>query len=609
MQASYINIASGRAMKNVLYIILCYFFCGGVASGETAPTPVYGLSIFGDLKYPENFVHFDYVNPHAPKGGEVKLSALGTFDSLNPYIVKGDKAPGIEMIFESLMVGSLDEPQSYYGLVAKSATVAPDRSYVEFAMRPEARFHDGSKITADDVIFSLNTFKTEGEPAYRILFQPIASAVKIDDYHVRFNFSDKTRRELPIIAASMPILSKKYYSTHDFNKTTLEPPFGSGPYEVKSVDPGRSIVYERVKNYWGKDLRVNIGQYNFDTIRFDMYRDETVALEAFKAGEYDLREENISRVWATGYDSPALSEGKFKKVLIPNEIPQGMQGFVFNIRRGKFADRRVREAIGLTLDFEWMNKSLFFGAYTRDDSFFLNTPYAAKGLPGDKEKALLEPFKDELPLGIFIKPFALPVTDGSGDNREQLIKADKLLTEAGWIIKDGIRVNEKTGEPLTVEFLFQSPVYERVAAPMCRHLKRLGIDAKIRVIDDAQYVKRIETFDYDIIMTVFNRLVFFPGSEQLAYWHSSQSSQEGSNNLVGTKSKVIDALLEKIVAARNEEELQPPARALDRVLLWENYVIPNWYLGAYRLAYWDKFGRPNVKMKYSHGFPQTWWIK
>ncbi len=597
--------------KSILsFCIILFLSClPAVADEAVASRPVYGISIFGKLKYPEDFRYFDYVNPNAPKGGEVKLGAIGSFDSLNPFIVKGNKAPGIGMLFESLMVNSLDEPQSMYGLIAKSAIIAPDRSYAEFIMRPEARFNDGTPITADDVVFSLGIFKKEADPTWRITYEPVASVDKIDDHHVRFNFSDKTKRELPLIVASMPVLSKKYYSTHTFGETTLEPPLGSGPYKVKSVDPGRSMTYERVKNYWAKDLPVSVGHYNFDTIRYDMYRDETVALEALKAGAYDWREENISRIWATGYDSPALREGKLKKELIPNEVPQGMQAFVFNIRRDKFSDRRVREAIGLTLDFEWMNKTLFYNAYKRDTSYFLNTPYAERGLPSPEEKALLEPYKDTLPPDLFTKEFKLPVTDGSGDNREQLIKADKLLTEAGWIIKDGKRVNAKTGEVLSLEFLLQSPSFERVVSPMCRHMKRLGIDAKLRVVDDAQYVKRVETFDYDLIVAVFNRLVFYPGYEQMTYWHSSQKNLEGSNNVVGTSSKVIDMLLDKIVHAKSEEELLAPSRALDRVLLWEHYTIPNWYLGAYRLAYWMKLQRPNATIKYSNGFPSVWWMR
>ncbi len=580
-----------------------------VAITTSEPIASYGISVFGKLKYPPDFKHFDYVNPEAKKGGEVKISSTNAFDSLNPFIVKGNKAPAIGIVFESLMVASLDEPQSMYGLIAKSVKLAPDRSYAEFTLRPEAHFTDGEKITADDVVFSFDTLKKEGDPTYRISLTDIASAVKIDDTTVRFNFSDLTKRELPLIAASMPIFSKKYFSTHAFNETTLEQPLGSGPYKVKSVEQGHSIIYERVKDYWGKNLPVNIGQYNFDTIRFDIYRDDTVALEAFKAGAYDFREENVSRVWATGYDCPALRDGRIKKELIPNAVPQGMQGFVFNLRRSKFSDPRVREAIGKSLDFEWMNKTLFFNAYKRDTSFFENTPYAATGLPTGEEKALLSPFKNELPEDIFTHEFKLPVTDGSGNNREQLIEADKLLTDAGWIIKDGKRVNSKTNEPLTIEFLLQSAVYERVVSPMRKALNRLGIDATIRIVDDSQYIKRVETFDYDTIMDVYDKWVFYPGNEQLTYWHSSQADQNGSNNHAGTKSPVLDFLIGKITSAKNEDELQPAARALDRVLLRENYFIPNWYLGAWRLAYWDKFEKPKVTPRYSNGFPQTWWIK
>lgn len=591
-----------------LFIVSCVQGQAQEPTPEPVPPPVYGLSLWGNLKYPENFSHFDYVNPAAPRGGEVKIAATGAFDSLNPFITKGNKAPGVASIFESLMVGSLDEPQSFYGLVAKNATLAADHSWVEFEMRPEARFHDGSPITADDVVFSFNTLKKDGDPGFRIQYEPIALAEKRDDHSVRFYFSDKTKRELPLIAAQVPILSKTYYTAHDFTQTTLEPPLGSGAYKVASVDPGRSIVYARVKDYWGDKLPVNVGQNNFDAIRYDMYRDETVELEAFKAGEFDFHEENIAKRWALGYDCPGLREGKLKKMAIPNKVPQGMQGFAFNTRRAKFADRRVREAIGLTLDFEWMNKSLFFSAYKRDTSYFLNTPYAAEGLPNDQERTLLEPFRDSLPPGTLDQPVHFPMTDGSGNNRAQLVTADKLLSDAGWVIRDGKRVNEKTNEPLTLEFLFQSPTYEKVASPMRRHLKKLGIDATIRIVDDAQYVKRLETFDFDVMMIVINRSVFFPGVEQLTWWHSSEADQQGSNNYVGVKNPVIDALLARITTARTEEEMRPAARALDRVLLWENYLIPNWYLGSWRTAYWDKFGRPDIVPPYSLGF-QAWWIK
>jgi len=602
------NCKRSVAVRARNFLLLLFLFSSAAFAAD-APKESYGLSLWGTLKYPENFTHFDYVNPHAPRGGEVKVAATGTFDSLNPFIAKGNKAPGSAATFESLMVGSLDEPQSFYGLIAKSAIVAPDRSWVEFILRPEAKFHDGSPITADDVVFSLGTLKKDGDPAFRIQYEPIASAQKIDTHRVRFTFSDKTKRELPLIAAQIPVFSKAYYTTHDFTQTSLEPPLGSGAYEVKSIEPGRAITYARVKNYWGDKLPVNVGQNNFDSIRYDMYRDEAVELEAFKAGEFDFREENIARVWAGGYDCPALRDGRIKKERIENKVPQGMQGFAFNTRRDKFKDRRVREAIGLTLDFEWMNKSLFYNAYKRDTSYFLNTPYAAEdSLPSPEERALLAPYKDQLPPGLLTQAFHLPKTDGSGNNRPQLIKADKLLTEAGWVIKDGVRVNAETHQPLTLEFLFQTPVYEKVASPMRRNLKKLGIEAGIRNVDDAQYVKRLETFDFDLIMLVVNRSVFYPGEEQLTWWHSSQADQQGSNNYVGLKNPVIDALLAKITGARTESEMRPAARALDRVLMWEQYMIPNWYLGAWRVAYWDKFGRPSTIPPYSLGF-QAWWVK
>lgn len=588
------------------YILLFLLFSFPALAAD--PAWQHGLTVWGTLKYPPGFAHFDYVNPDAPQGGELKLAATSSFDSVNPFIVKGNKAPGASTVFESLLVNSLDEPQSMYGLIAEKVALSPDRTTADFLLRAEARFHDGSPITADDVVFSFNTLKKDGDPTYRIAYAPVASATAIDARHVRFIFSDTTRRELPLIVGSMPILSKAYYTAHEFNKTTLTPPLASGPYEITDVNQGRSITFTRVKNYWGDRLPVNIGQNNFASMRYDLYRDETVALEAIKAGEYDFREENVARAWATGYDCPAVQDGRLIKQIYPNKIPQGMQAFAFNTRRARFADRRVREAIGLTLDFEWMNKALFFGAYKRDKSFFLNTAYAAPPMPDAAEIALLAPFRDDLPPGILTQPFELPVTDGSGNDRPQLIKADKLLTDAGWIIRDGVRVNAKTGEKLTFEFLLQSAMFERVASPMRKHLKQLGIDATIRIVDDAQYIKRVETFDYDVMLSVFNRGVFFPGNEQQFYWQASEADQPGSENLAGVKNKVVDALVARIIAAKSEPELRAAAHALDRVLLWENYVIPHWNISAFRLIYSRKIGMPRIWPDYSLGLG-TWWIK
>ncbi len=600
---------SKYSFYTAVFLAVCALGPLPVAAEEAQAKPSHGLTLWGKLKYPENFTHFDYVNPDAPKGGEVKLGAQGSFDSLNPFIVKGNKAPDTTVwVFESLLAGAQDEPQSYYGLIAKSALVAPDRSWVEFEMRPEARFHDGSPITADDVVFSFEMLTTKADPSYRITYDQIEKVEKLDAHRVRFTFKDKTKRELPIIAGTMPVVSKAYYTSHDFAVTTLEPPLGSGPYKITKVDQGRSLTYERVKDYWGAKLPVNVGQYNFDTMRYDMYRDEIVALEALKAGAYDFRQENVARLWATGYEGAALRDGRMKKQLIDNDVPQGMQGWVFNVRRAKFADRRVREAIGLTMDFEWMNKTLFYSAYTRNQSYFQHTDFEAKGLPDDKEKALLEPFRDELPPGILTQEFMLPVTDGNGNSREQLKKADALLKEAGWVVKNGVRVNAKTGEAFTFEFLLRSPVFEKVCAPMRKQLKLLGIESTIRQVDEAQYIKRLDMHDFDVVTYWINRSVFYPGNEQSIIWHSSQADPEGSNNYAGVKSKVVDALLARILSADSLEELLPAGRALDRVLLWEHYMIPHWSLAAFRVAYYDKFGRPGTTPRYSLGF-QSWWIK
>lgn len=577
---------------------------------EDAPAPRYahGLSLWGELKYKENFKHFEYVNPDAPKGGTVKLASTGSFDTLNPFIVKGNKAPGIATIFETLMTPSLDEPQSVYGLVASGVYVPEDRRYAEFLLRPEAKFQDGSPLTADDVAYTLELLKTKADPTYRILYKPVDKAEVLGPHKIRFHFADTSLRELPLTVATMPILSKKYYESHDFTQTTLEQPLASGAYRVSAIDPGRSITFELRKDYWGAALPVNVGLSNFGAIRYDLYRDEHVALEALKAGEYDMRQENIARAWAVSYDSPALREGRMKKEKFDNDVPQGMQGFVYNTRRAKFADRRVREAIGLTLDFEWMNKTLFFDAYSRNSSYFLHTEFEAKGVPEGEELALLEPYRDQLPPELFTTPFSVPVTDGSGNNRDQLKKADALLKEAGWVIKNGARVNEKTGEKLAFEFLLHSPSFERVCAPMRKHLRQLGIEASIRIVDEAQYVERLKKYDFDIVSNWINRFVFYPGNEQLTYWHSSQAEQEGGNNFSGVKRELVDTLLARITGAKTLDELRPAARALDRVLLWEHYYIPHWNLSALRIAYWDKFGRPAVTPPYALGF-ESWWLK
>jgi len=585
------------------------FFLLGVL---IAKTPAYAgeshcLTLYGECKYKEGFTHFEYVNPDAPVGGTVKLAEMGSFDSLNPFIVNGVQAPAILGLFESLMAQSFDEPQSMYPLVAKSVTVADDHNSVEFTLSGNARWHDGTKITPDDVVFSFYTLKAKGNPMYKIMYTPIAGCEKTGEHTVKFTFADAKNRELPLIAAGMPILSKTYYSKVDFEKTTLTPPMGSGPYKVESVDAGRSITYVRNKDYWGWKLPVMRGQYNFERARYDMYREENVLLEALKAGEYDFRQENIARNWATAYDAPAVKDGRIVKREIKHEIPQGMQAFIFNTRKEKFSDRRVREAIDLTLDYQWQNKTIFYGAYARNQSFFENTECQAKAMPQGKELELLKPYEAALPPDLFTKPFANAVTDGSGNAREQLLKAQALLDDAGWTVKDGKRVNAK-GEQLSIEFLLRQSTMERVIGPMRKNLERLGIASSIRRVDDSQYQKRTDSFDFDIVSIWINRGVFYPGNEQMSFWHSSQADVKGTDNLSGARHKAVDAALAALISAKDEQALYVACRALDRTLLWEHFVIPHWHSNAFRVAYWDKFGQPKIQAKYNLAF-QSWWIK
>jgi microcin C transport system substrate-binding protein len=584
-------------------------------ASQAAPLPParwqQALTLFGSPKYKPWFRHFEYANPNAPKGGKLRLMHPATFDSLNLYILKGMKAPAVNMIYDSLMTAAMDEPQTYYPLIAEAFRLdpKPEHEWIEFRLNAKAKWHDGVPITAEDVVWSLETLLTEGDPIYRLSYAPLGKATIVAPRVVRFTFSQPLHREAPILAAGLPILPKHYYQNVTFNKTTLTPPLGSGAYRVKTVNPGRSITVERVADYWGKDLPVNRGRNNFDSIRYDVYRDSTVGLEAFKAGEYDLRQENISRSWATGYNVPAVADGRIIKVNIPNKIPQGMQGFFYNLRRPVFADRRVREAIALTMDFEWVNKTLFYGAYKRNQSFFQFTPFAAtEQLPGPKERALLEPYADLLPPQMMELPFTLPTTDGSGQNRKNLLRAQALLDAAGIPLVDGKRINPYTKEPLKVEFLLNQMTMQRVILPMRKGLKQLGIDGTLRIVDDAQYQRRLETFDYDIITGWLNLGVFFPGVEQMNSWHSLQADIEGSNNLSGLKNPVVDNLLERISKAHRLEELTPAARALDRMLLWEHVSIPHWYNSTFRTAYWNKFGKPAFDPPYGFAI-DYWWMK
>ncbi len=583
----------------------------------------HAITMFGEQpKYGKDFKNFDYTNPDAPKGGELKMAVIGTYDNLNPYILKGVAAAGTAYLYDSLLTSSNDETFSKYGLIAKEIILAKDKSWVEFILRDEAKWHDGKQITVDDIIFSFEIITTKGHPFYRSYYQDIKKAVKTTEGKVRFIFKNTTNRELPLIVGDLPILPKHYYDSHDFTKTTLKPPLGSGAYKIAKVNAGKSITYERVKNYWAKDLPVNKGRYNFDTIKYDYYRDATVAVEAFKAGEYDLRQENISKTWANSYNIPQIKEGKIIKEEIPHQIPTGMQAFVFNTRKSKFQNWKIRKALSYAFDFEWTNKNLFNGAYTRTNSYFSNSIYASNSLPSDKELELLKPYRTQLQKEVFDEEWNAPISNGSGNNRQNLRIAKKLIEESqtpdpmniNWHMKEGKLVRKLLGatdEPLgeeefKIEFLLNSSSFERVVAPVIQNLKRLGITATMRTVDPAQYIKRIEEFDFDIIVNVFGQSNS-PGNEQMDYWHSSNVNINGSRNLAGIDNPIIDALTENIVKAKSQEELITATKALDRVLLHNYYVIPNWHVRTFRIVRWNKFGRPDIMPKYSLGL-DNWWV-
>lgn len=574
-----------------------------------APQPAaqHALALYDNPKYGPDFAHFDYVNPDAPKGGTIRLGAPQTYDSLNPYIIKGVAAAGAALPFESLVERSQDEPFSVYGLLAKSITVAPDRSWVLFELRPEARFHDGKPVTAEDVVFSFETLTTKGHPSFRSMYRDVAKAEALDAAHVRFTFKDGSNRQLPLQIGEFPVFAKHSWTGKDFAASTLQPILGSGPYKVATVDPGRSITYERVKDYWGAKLPMNVGRYNFDTIFFDYYRDETVQLEAFFAGRYDLRQEYTAKLWATAYTTPAIKNGTIVKQEIPNEVPVGMQGFVFNLRRAQFQDVRVREALDLALDFAWGNKNVAYGAYKRTESFFANTELASSGLPSPAELALLEPLRGQIPEEVFTTEYKEPVTDGSGDNRANLRRAGALLAEAGWVLKDGKLVNAQTGKPFSFTLLVFDTRFDRWIQPYFRNLERLGIKPVTRLVDAAQFVNLTNDFDFDVITSTF-RHTLTPSLELRDFWASANADIKGSDNVAGVKNPAIDTLVEGVIAAQTWQDLVTHCRALDRVLLWNRYVAPQWYINTYRVAYWNKFGQPKIAPKYGIGYLDQWWF-
>ena len=569
--------------------------------------PVHAIAMHGTPKYAAGFDHFDYVNPNAPKGGDIRLSAVGsTFDSLNPFIIKGVPAQGSSFPFETLLTSSADEAFTEYGLIAQSLEVPPDRSWVIFNINPKARWQDGKPITANDVLFSYDVIRTKGQPQYRFYYQAVDKAEKLGELKVKFTFKPGDNRELPLIMGQLPIIPQHYWQGRDFEKTTLEPPLGSGPYRITKFEPGRYIELERVKDYWGANLPVRKGENNFDKVRYDYYRDSVVALEAFKAGEFDWRSENSAKMWATGYeDWGARSTGKGLKRDFPNHRPTGMQGFVFNLRRPLFQDPKVRQAMAYAFDFEWSNKTLFYGQYARTNSFFDNSELAADTLPTPDELAILNPLKSQIPPEVFTSIYKAPVTDGSGNDRPNLRIAMKMLEDAGWHVEEGRLV--KDGQPFDFEILLDQAIWERISLPFVRNLDRLGIKAKVRTIDTAQYKRRMDSFDFDMVVGVWPASQS-PGNEQRGFWGSAAADEVGGDNMGGIKNPAVDTLIDLLVAAPDRESLVTRSRALDRVLLWNHYTIPHWHLGVDRFAYWDKFGIPDVIPAQGTTL-FTWWVK
>jgi microcin C transport system substrate-binding protein len=600
------TVLSGmRALAVVLVVTLAVAIAPTGSQSAAVTGPAHGLSIHGDLKYPPGFAHFAYVDPRAPKGGSVTLSAIGTFDNLNPYILKGGPAAGIATTFDTLTVNSSDEPSSEYGLVAETIETPPDRSWVAFTLRRAARFHDGSPMTVEDVMWTFDTLRTRGHPLYRTYYAAVASVEKTGPRTVRFTFKGGDNRELPVILGQLPVLSKAYWAGRDFTKTTLQAPLGSGPYRVESLEPGRSITYRRVSDYWGATLPVNVGRHNFDAIRYDYYRDDTVALEAFKGGAYDLRQESAAKNWARAYDVPAVRDGRIKKEQIPNEVPTGMQGFVFNTRRTIFQDPRLRQALTAAFDFEWSNAHLFYGAYARTRSYFSNSELASRGLPSEAELAVLAPFRGRVPDEVFTREYQPPST-AAGGLRPNLVQSLELLKQAGWVVRDTRLVNAETGRPLTFEILLDDPNFERITLPFVKNLERLGVTARVRTVDSAQYEYRVKQFDFDMTVGLFPQSSS-PGNEQVDSWASVSADTPGSRNLPGVRDPVVDRLIELLIAAPDRAALVARTRALDRVLLWGHYVIPHYHITAFRVAYSNRFGRPAVSPKYEIGF-DTWWV-
>ena len=573
----------------------------------------HGMSAFGDLKQPADFTHFGYVDPNAPKGGiftelvtrRLYNGSFLTFNSLNPYIFRGEGALGMELTFTTLMTSSGDEPDAMYGLAARSVQISPDGLTYRFRLRPAAAFHDGSRLTAHDVAFSLNILKEKGHPIITQLTRDFLGAEAADDETVVARFKPGRARDVPLFIAGLPIFSRAYFAERPFDATTLEPPLGSGPYKVGRFEPGRYIAFERVKDWWGAELPVARGQHNFDTIRYEYYRDREVAFEGFTGKNYLFREEFTSRHWATRYEFPAIKDGRVKRDVLPDDTPSGAQGWFINTRRKQFQDKRLREALCDAFDFEWTNRTLMYGSYKRTHSVFQNSDMMAKGKPGPEELKLLEPFRGKVDAEVFGEPYVPPVSDGSGQDRRLLRRASRLLQDAGFPVKDRKRVLP-SGEPVTIEFLIDEPTFQPHHLTYIKNLETLGMTATLRIVDPVQYRKRVDDFDFDITVQRFG-FSSTPGDSLRTYFSSQAAAIKGSQNVAGISDPAIDALIDRIIAAETRQELTFACRALDRVIRAGRYWIPHWYKASHWIAYWDVFGRPAAKPRFSRGIPSTWW--
>ena len=609
-------------MRSIVLLLLIGLTSLPALADDGSVTRSNAIAILAKPALPPDFPYFPYVNPNAPKGGEVTLSSVGTYDSFNPFILRGTSTRGmvspwvilpggsgsgssVGHVWESLLTSSADEISTGYGHLAATIELPADKMWVGFELRPEAKFSDGTPVTADDVAWTFRTLLEQGRPSFRIQMADVKDVAVEGPRRVVFHFKSNENRELPLILGGLPVLPKHFFDGRDFSKPLTDPPIGSGPYRIDSFELGRSVTYARRPDWWAVNQPTGKGTNNFDRVHIEYFRDATVAMEAFKAGQIDLRSENISKNWATAYDFPAVDRGLVIKRDFKHHLPTGMQGYAMNTRRAVFANPLVRQAMAETFDFEWANKNLFYGNYTRTQSYFSNSDLASSGIPQGDELKLLEPYRKELPPALFTEPFKLPVTDGSGNNREQLRHALDLLQKAGWSVKERQLVDQN-GEQMSFTILLDEPSLERVALPYVQLLQKLGIDARVRTVDPAQYQHLTDDFDFDMIMMIFPESDI-PGNELRDYFTCAAAKAQGSYNVPGICDPAVDALVERIVTAQDRETLAIAARALDRMLLWRWYLVPNWDSRTFHIAYWDRFGYPDKPIREGFNF-DTWWV-